>query len=336
MCESRGPGPSMRRHPCLHAPAATTARRVHLPVAPACNVRCNYCDRRSDCVNESRPGVSSALMSPRQALARLREVVDVHRDVSVVGIAGPGDPFATPGRTLETLSLVRRAFGEELLLCVATNGLALAPHVDDLVRLGVQFVTVTVNAVDPAIGAQIYGAVLHGGEVLSGEDGFPLLLEAQFLAIQQLKAHAIHVKVNAVVIPGVNASHVPAVARAVARCGVDTFNCVGLHPVRGTPMGELRPPDPTEMAAVRSAVGAHLPVMKHCARCRADATGLLAGPPNPSERGALVQTRLPAPMLDVSSSAPLLLPAVAPRMEARRGVTLPNEEALHPKRKQSW
>jgi len=275
MCSASVPAADVGRHPCLSASAARRARRVHLPVAPGCNVECNYCDRRTDCVNESRPGVTSALLSPVQALARLRQLATAHPDLSVVGIAGPGDPFATPEATLETLALVRREMGEELLLCVATNGLGLAEHVADLAALRVQFVTITINALDTRIGERIYRSVQHRGKRRTGAAGFELLCEAQMRAIRRLKAHGIHVKVNTVVIPGINAAHVPAVAAEMARNGVDTFNCVALHPVAGTPFGDYRSPTGAELRDLRRIVGDHLPVMHHCARCRADADGLL-------------------------------------------------------------
>ncbi|MEQ2789490.1 nitrogen fixation protein NifB, partial [Flavonifractor plautii] len=46
-------------HPCLSVQAHFRYGRIHLPVAPRCNIRCGYCDRRYDCANESRPGVTS-------------------------------------------------------------------------------------------------------------------------------------------------------------------------------------------------------------------------------------------------------------------------------------
>ena len=44
------------------------------------------------------------------------------RNIAVMGIAGPGDPFANPEETMETLRLVRERF-PKMMLCVATNGL---------------------------------------------------------------------------------------------------------------------------------------------------------------------------------------------------------------------
>ncbi len=53
-------GLDITRHPCFNESAKGTCGRVHLPVAPECNIKCNYCNRKYDCVNESRPGVTSS------------------------------------------------------------------------------------------------------------------------------------------------------------------------------------------------------------------------------------------------------------------------------------
>ena len=51
-------------------------------------------------------------MSPAEALEHVKRVMVERNDLSVVGIAGPGDPFANTGNTLETLRLVRETFPE--------------------------------------------------------------------------------------------------------------------------------------------------------------------------------------------------------------------------------
>src|ERR1039458_6773600 len=109
------------RHPCFSDTARHRFARIHLPVAPDCNIQCNFCKRIYDCANESRPGVTTAVLSPKQALHYLEAVLKKDPRIAVVGIAGPGDPFATPDKTLETLRLVR-ASHPEMLLCVASNG----------------------------------------------------------------------------------------------------------------------------------------------------------------------------------------------------------------------
>lgn len=267
----------LAQHPCFNDQARHRHGRVHLPVAPHCNVQCNFCNRRHDCVNESRPGVASCVLSPGQALHYLRDVVARQQNLAVVGIAGPGDPFASADETLETLRLVHGEY-PDLLLCVASNGLALAPHVPALAELAVSHVTITVNAVDAAIGAKIYAWVRAGKRILRGEAAGAAMWAAQSEAIGAIKAAGITVKINTIIIPGVNDAHVPEVAQAVAELGADVCNCIAMYPVAGTPFQDITPPAVEQVAAVREQAGVYLPLMHHCTRCRADAVGLLGAP----------------------------------------------------------
>lgn len=267
-------GLRLDHHPCFDDNARHTFGRIHLPVAPKCNIQCNYCDRKYDCAAESRPGVTSAVLSPGQAVAYLSSVMALRPEIRVVGIAGPGDPFATPELTLETLRLVRAQF-PEMLLCVATNGLALQPHIAELAALAVSHVTLTINAVDASIGAQIYSWMRDGTSISRDEAGAQLLLDRQLAAIRTLKAHGIIVKVNTIIVPGINDHHVAEVARTVTGLGADLLNCVPLYPVVGTVFGELPTPSTATMQTIRHEAEQYLPQMRHCTRCRADAVGLL-------------------------------------------------------------
>ena len=94
-------------HPCFSVSAKKNYGRIHLPVAPKCNVQCVFCDRKYDCVNESRPGVTSVVLSPQQAAFYYEHIKKSNPWLTVVGIAGPGDAFANPYETLETLELIR-------------------------------------------------------------------------------------------------------------------------------------------------------------------------------------------------------------------------------------
>lgn len=269
---------SLDKHPCFNDAARHTFGRVHLPVAPKCNIQCKFCDQKSDCVAESRPGVTSTILSPGQALAYLEQVVAERPNIAVVGIAGPGDPFANPEETLETLRLVRELF-PEMLLCVATNGLAVHRYLDKLAELQVSHVTITINAIDPNIGAQIYTWVRDGVAIYRGTVGSKVLLERQLAAVEGLKERGITVKVNTIVVPGVNDHHVPEVARAVAVLGADVLNCVPLYPVAETEFATLPEPTPIMIHTVRETAARYLPQMRHCTRCRADAVGMLGEAP---------------------------------------------------------
>jgi nitrogen fixation protein NifB len=284
-------------HPCFNAAVKGRFGRVHLPVAGKCNVMCNYCNRKYDCVNESRPGVTSSLLSPWQALTYLEQVLEKEPRITVAGIAGPGDPFANPRETLETLKLVRERY-PDLLICLASNGLGLLPYLDELASLQVSHVTITVNAVDPQIGQKIYSWVRDGKVIYRGLAAAELLLQRHLEAIAGLKALGITVKVNTIVIPGVNDHHIPEVASKMAALGVDVLNCMPIYPNADTPFAAIPEPAPAQMAAIQAEAGEFLPLMRHCTRCRADAVGLLDEDRTGEMRGCLsacAQLAPPAP-----------------------------------------
>jgi nitrogen fixation protein NifB len=156
-------------HPCYSRHGHHRFARMHLPVAPACNLQCNYCNRKFDCSNESRPGVSSTLLTPEQAVVKVRQVAQAIPQLSVVGIAGPGDPLANITRTFRTLELIREQL-PDLKLCLSTNGLMLPDAVDRLLDVGVDHVTVTINTLDAEIAAQIYAWLWLDGERYSGRE----------------------------------------------------------------------------------------------------------------------------------------------------------------------
>lgn len=266
-------------HPCFNAKAHHRFGRVHLPVAPRCNIQCKFCNRRFDCVNESRPGVTSAVLTPSQAMVYLEEVLRQKPNIRVVGIAGPGDPFANSAETMETLRRIRARY-RDMMLCVATNGLNLLPYIDELARLSVSHVTVTVNAVDPLIGARIYAWMRIDKRVVAAEQGAAILLEHQVAAIQALKAHGIIVKVNSIILPGINDGHIETVAQKMAGLKVDLFNCMPLFPSSGSELAHLVEPPRETVDAIRGQAARHLPQMRHCTRCRADAVGLLGEAPS--------------------------------------------------------
>jgi len=261
-------------HPCFDEEAKHTNARVHLAVAPKCNIQCNYCNRKYDCVNESRPGVTSSILTPGQAAGYLRELDTRLDNLAVVGIAGPGDPFANPEETLETMRRVKADFPEKIF-CLSTNGLDLEPYIDEIAELGVSHVTLTINAVDPLVTSKIYKWVRFGKHVYRGEEGAKLLLQRQLACIPLLKAKGITVKINSIIIPGINEDHIEEVAKVCADLGADVINCIPLIPTAETPFSDVEKPDAKLIFRVRTLASEHLKLMSHCARCRADAAGLL-------------------------------------------------------------
>ncbi|MDD2626171.1 MAG: nitrogenase cofactor biosynthesis protein NifB [Candidatus Methanomethylophilus sp.] len=264
---------ALRTHPCYNEAAHLKYARMHIPVAPKCNIQCNFCNRKYDCTNESRPGVTSEVLTPEQAVEKIRYVKKRVPNLKVIGIAGPGDPMAN-NETFQTLELVGKEF-PEMTLCISTNGLALPQNVERLWDLGVRFVTVTINAPDPQIGAKMYSAVLWQGKRLTGEEGAAVLLERQLQGIKMCADRGMLVKANIVMVPDVNATSIPVLVKKVKAQGAYIVNILPLIPVPGTKFEHERAPTPAERKALMDRCSVDARMMRHCKQCRADAIGLL-------------------------------------------------------------
>jgi len=262
----------IKEHPCYDPKAAHIYGRMHLPVAPKCNVQCNFCVREFDCVNESRPGITSQVLKPTEAISKVKEVVEKHPNITVIGIAGPGDPLFND-ETFITLALIQKVF-PDLIFCLSTNGLLLPDRIDRLKDLNLSNLTVTMNTVNPEIGAKIYSFVYYGGEILKGEEGAKLLLKNQLSGIERAVKAGIIVKVNTVMIPTVNDNDIINVSKKAKDLGVYMLNVMPLIPQYK--FSHISPPSKKELAALRKECEMNIRQMRHCRQCRADAIGKLS------------------------------------------------------------
>ena len=257
-------------HPCFNHDAHFRYARIHLPVAPKCNIQCAYCKRGlNKC--EYRPGVASAILSVEEAVERVRRARALLGDkLKVVGIAGPGEPLFNR----ETFLALRRVDEEfpSLMKCLSSNGLLLEEKAAQLADLNVRTVTVTVNALDPEVGAKIYEFILVDGRVLRGIEAAEVLINRQLRGIERAVDAGLLVKVNFVLIPEVNASEVEKVARKAAELGAVMMNIIPLIPLHK--MSHLRPPTCEELNEARDLAERYLLVFRLCKQCRADSCGV--------------------------------------------------------------
>lgn len=268
----------VKTHPCYSVEAHQHYARMHVAVAPACNMQCNYCNRKYDCANESRPGVASEKLTPAQAAKKVLAVASRIPQMTVLGIAGPGDPLANPDKTFRTFELVAKA-APDIKLCLSTNGLALPDHVDTIARLNIEHVTITINTIDPEIGAQIYPWIFYNHKRYRGLDAAKILTRRQLQGLEMLSARGILCKINSVMIPGINERHLVEVNKAVKARGAFLHNIMPLiaAPEHGTVFGlkGQRAPTAGELKALQDACEGEMNMMRHCRQCRADAVGLL-------------------------------------------------------------
>ena len=272
-----------KNHPCFGG-CRFNAGRIHLPVSPGCNIACRFCDRTINDV-EQRPGVTSKIITPDEANAFIDKALEFVPSIKVAGIAGPGDTLATD-YAFETFGKIGDSH-PELLKCMSTNGLLLYERADELINIGVDTLTVTVNAVDPKIEAKLNEYVIWHGEKIYGEEGAAILIENQLKGIKKVADAGVTVKINTVLVPGINDEHISTIAKTVKEAGAIIYNIIPLIPQHQ--LKDIPKPTCEQVEKARSDAEQYIKVFRHCAHCRADAVGV----PGVSEYSKLVyQNRL--------------------------------------------
>ncbi|MDP4090222.1 MAG: nitrogenase cofactor biosynthesis protein NifB [Bacillota bacterium] len=262
------------QHPCFSREAHNMAR-MHIPVAPACNISCNYCSRKYDCPNESRPGVTSEVLTPEQAVEKFKLVKSRVPNLKVIGIAGPGDALANFEAVKRSIELISKE-DSEITFCLSTNGLMLPFHAEELITLGVSHVTVTINTIDPEIGAKLYKEVNYLGTTYKGREAAEILLHNQLSGLRYLSSRGVVCKVNIVMVKGVNDEKIPEVVKKIKECGAFITNIMQMIPAPGSTFEKMPLVSQLELNEMRKSCEPDLNQMYHCRQCRADAIGTLA------------------------------------------------------------
>jgi nitrogen fixation protein NifB len=236
-------------------------------------------------------------------MSTISEALAIEPRLKVLGIAGPGDPLANAA-TIETLQKVKEFF-PNLILCTSTNGLALPDKIEELDKAGVIALTITINAVDPEIGGKIYTHVRYKGKTYKDREGFEILSKNQLEGLREAVKRGMVVKVNSVLIPGVNDKHLVKVARVVKKLGAHVMNIMPL-----IPQGKFKdtlPPTTEELNRVRDQCDRILKQFRNCNQCRADAIGV----PGEEGCGSVTTTNMceakflrsqPVPVLEINRS----------------------------------
>lgn len=252
-------------HPCFQNTAAKLAR-MHLPVAKNCNIKCSFCNPNSgdSCIHGCIPGLTREVLSPSEALERLRQVrEDQGIKIKIVGIAGPGEPLFNE-ETFQTMALIREHY-PEIHLCLSTNGLLLPKNVDRIASIGVETLTVTVNCLSVSVARTIYDHVMWRRD----DTAFEMLMENQRIGIGMAAEKGLCIKVNSVLIAGENEAELPEIARKAKEWGAYIHNVLPLIPRADTK--KRHAPDKAIIERIRSQCGEYLCQFEKCRHCRADA-----------------------------------------------------------------
>ncbi len=253
-------------HPCFNDEAHDRVGRVHLPVAPKCNIQCNFCERRM-CTAIAHPGWAARLLSPPEAVALVDSIVtDGGTRNFVAGIAGPGDPLANDA-TFETLALLQERH-PTILRCLCTNGLMLEDRLGDLLDVGIGALTITINAPSALVASRVYSWARYGGRTYRGVEAAELLVSKQFRGLTAALRAGVPVKINSVLIPGVNDAAMLELARRLGAIGAPVMNIMPFVP--SGRMRDLPAPGCEELRQAREVCAAFVPQFCRCEQCRAD------------------------------------------------------------------
>jgi len=258
----------MRRHPCFNGEAHDRVGRVHLPIAPRCNIQCNFCERKV-CASMTiqHPGWTARILSVAEAVELVQSIMCSRGvDDFVVGVAGPGDPLANE-ETFEALRLIHREY-PGLLKCISTNGLLLEDRLPWVLEVGIRALTITVNAPDSGVGQHIYSWAKYQGTIYRNEEAATLLIAKQFSGIRKALDAGLSVKVNTVLIPGINDRHMVKLGLLLREAGVKLMNIMPLIP--SGRMRNFQAPACDELRKARRDCEEIIPQFYRCEQCRAD------------------------------------------------------------------
>lgn len=257
-----------KSHPCFGG-HINNAGRIHLPVSPGCNLGCRFCERALNDW-EDRPGVAATVLKPEESLKIIEKALELSPEIKVAGIAGPGDTLAT-NYALETFRLIKDRY-PNLIKCMSTNGLLLPEYAEQIIEIGIETLTVTVNAVEPEIEAKINKFIIYHGKRYEGVVAAEILIENQIAGIKKVAEAGVTVKINTVLIPEINGNHIGEIAKTVSNLGAKIYNLIPLIPQND--MKNMRAPSCAELNNAREEAGKYIDVFRHCQHCRADAAGI--------------------------------------------------------------
>lgn len=257
-----------KNHPCFGG-CAFNVGRIHLPVSPGCNIACRFCDRQVN-EDEERPGVTRRVITPDEASSFMDRALQLCPSIKVAGIAGPGDTLATDNALITFAKLGEKY--PDLLKCMSTNGLLLYEKADEVIAAGIDTLTVTVNSVDPATEAKLNDYIIWHGERIEGEEGARILIENQLKGIKKVADAGITVKVNTVLVPGINDDQISDIARTVSGLGAVMYNIIPIIPQAG--LKDVPKPSLEQIVKARKDASVYIKVFMHCQHCRADAVGV--------------------------------------------------------------
>lgn len=208
----------------------TWYEEVNLPVAPACNIMCNFCSKDSDCIcNGNNPQVLSRTMTPRQAINWAISSINKNSGIKFIKITGPGEPLFNH----QTFEVLKRLNFElpGFSYGISTNGLLLEEKIKELVQLNVKHVEVSINTFSKDLALKLYSRVIKDNNIIMNSRHLAeMMLDSQIKGVKACIENGISVKINTICFPGINDEEILSIAEKCKEMGVTSFCLISGYP----------------------------------------------------------------------------------------------------------
>jgi nitrogen fixation protein NifB len=210
------------------------------------------------------------LMTPSIAIEKVIEEKRKRPNLHIAAVSGPGEPLANK-QTFEAFNGIR-ALDNNIEFCLSTNGVLLEQSVKQLKDLCVKVITVSIHTVNARTAMKIYEWAIHMKKKLHGINMARFIINQQLTGIKKALDNGIKVKVNSILIPGINDLELENLAKSLSELGVEIQNIIPLVPYDN--MSHIRAPHPKDIESARKIASRYIPQFKHCAQCRSDVVGI--------------------------------------------------------------
>ena len=229
-------------------------RIVFLPVVAGVNVDCACCGTHAPCSHALPSALAGRALEPDEALDRVIPMMKHRGRVDELCIAGPGEALVSPATRVVLRVLTWRYPG--IGRSVWTNGLLLAEQLDELARLGLNRVIITINSFTRLTAERLYARLIYRGRSYVGRAAGDLLLEKQWLGLSLAKDHGLHVMVHSALVHRVNETDLGQIASRASRLAADGMVLTSLDgpPPKGSDNGSI-----SALRAKRRELSAYLP-----------------------------------------------------------------------------
>lgn len=262
-------------HPCFESNSC--GYRFHLPIAPKCNTKCNFC-KRGISKEDDRPGVASGILDIKEIENYMEKNIDLYPKCKIVGVAGPGDPLSNATVLFDVFKLLDEKY-PDFKKCMCTNGFYLSKYKEEFMQSKLDYVTLTVNSREPATLAKIYDFLEFEGKVYTGIEMGELILKLQDEALKIIAGITnMKFKINIVVIPGINDGELEDLICYLKNFKVHIFNLLPLLSVKGTKFENIETLSKENLKLIKDRLKKKFPDVRfkdNCKQCRADACGLI-------------------------------------------------------------